>query len=86
MKPNLTPQLLELLRCPETHQRLRLANAEELAALNQRVDAGTLVNHAGVARKPHLEAALLREDGRVAYPVDQDIPCLLIEESFLLER
>jgi uncharacterized protein YbaR (Trm112 family) len=57
--------LLDLICCPETHQPLRFATAEELARLE-------------------LEAALLREDGRVAYPIRDGIPMLVAEEAIPL--
>jgi len=83
--PRVPPSdLLELIRCPETRQRLRLADAAELAGLNARVQAGSLVNRTGKARTEPLSAALLREDGALAYPVDDDIPVLLVEEGFPL--
>lgn len=80
----LPPDLQELIRCPETRQRLRLADAAELAGLNARVQAGALVNRAGKPRSEPLTAALLREDGALAYPVEDDIPVLLVEEGFPL--
>jgi len=78
----LSPDLLELIRCPETRQRLRLADEAELAALNARVASGLLVNRAGQARTTPLAAALLREDGTLAYPIEDDIPVLLVDEGF----
>jgi uncharacterized protein YbaR (Trm112 family) len=80
----LSPDLLELLRCPETRQRLRVADASELASLNARVATGTLVSRAGQARTTPLAAALLRDDGTLAYPIEDDIPVLLIDEAFPL--
>ena len=80
----LPPDLLDLLRCPETRQRLRLATAAELDALNRRVQAGTLANHAGQPRTTPLEAALIRDDGLRAYPIEGDIPVLLIDEALSL--
>jgi len=35
----------------------------------------------GEARQEPLAEALLREDGRILYPVDDGIPVMLIEES-----
>ena len=39
--------VLEVLRCPTTQSRLRLARQDELAALNAAVEAGRLCNALG---------------------------------------
>ena len=42
----------------------------------------TLADHlCGKARQEPLLEALLREDGRILYPVEDGIPVMLIEES-----
>lgn len=84
MPRSVSPDLLELIRCPETHQPLRLADDAELAGLNARVTAGGLVNRAGQPRTTPFTAALLRADGALAYPIEDDIPVLLVDEGFPL--
>jgi uncharacterized protein YbaR (Trm112 family) len=76
--------LLEILVCPETKQPVRLATAQELAALNGRIRAGRQRNRGGEPVSAELVEALVREDGRVLYPVDDGIPVMLIEESIEL--
>lgn len=78
------PQLLEILCCPETRQDVALAPAPLVEDLNRRVDAGTLQNRAGEVVKERLDAGLLRADGKVLYPVREDIPVMLIEEAIPL--
>ena len=56
------PELLALLRCPETKQTLRVATPEELARVK-------------------LPAGLIREDGRVIYPIQDGIPVLLLDAA-----
>lgn len=77
--------LLEILVCPESHQPVRELNAEELEALNRRIEQGGVVNRAGRDVAEKLEGALLREDGRYAYPVLQDLPVMLIDEAIVME-
>lgn len=78
------PELLEILVCPETKQPLKLADAALLASLNERVQAGTLRNRGGDKVAKDIREGLLREDGRVLYVVDDDIPVMLVEESIEL--
>ena len=54
--------LIALLRCPTSGQKLRLAPPEVLARVS-------------------LAAALVREDGRVVYPIVDGIPLLLVDDA-----
>lgn len=76
--------LLEILVCPETRQPLTRASAEQLARLNERVRSGELRNRGGERVEGELREGLVREDGRVLYPVDDGIPVMLVEESIEL--
>jgi len=69
----ISPELLALLRCPETKQPVHIAPPELLERLS---------NAHGGAR---IEAGLVREDGRVLYPVRNGIPIMLVEEAISLE-
>jgi uncharacterized protein YbaR (Trm112 family) len=73
-----------MLICPETKQPVRLMSADALAALNGRIRSGNLRNRGGAEVKQELVEALVREDGRIAYPVDDGIPVMLIDESIEL--
>jgi uncharacterized protein YbaR (Trm112 family) len=77
-------ELLEILVCPESRQPVKLASPDQLEAVNQQVRAGTLRNRGGDSVTKPLEEALVREDGRILYPVDDGIPVMLIEESIEL--
>jgi uncharacterized protein YbaR (Trm112 family) len=79
--PQVATDLVEILVCPETKQPVRLATAPELASVNEKIRAGTLRNRGGEAVKSELAEALIREDGRILYPVDDGIPVMLVEES-----
>ena len=75
------PELVEILVCPETRRPVRIARADELARVNAAVRDGTLRNRAGTRVERELSEALVRDDGRVLFPVDDGIPSMLIEES-----
>lgn len=80
----MSPSLLEILCCPETHQPLRKAETDVVAKLNQQVSAGTLKNRAGKQVTAALDSGLIREDGKVLYPVRNDIPVMLVGEAIPL--
>ena len=75
------PELLEILVCPETKQPLTVASAELLERLNATLADGSAVTRGGEAIPDPVTEGLLREDGRVLYPIRQSIPIMLIDES-----
>ncbi len=64
-------ELLQILCCPLTHQPLRIADKSALT------DAS-----AKVAR--NIVEGLIREDGRMLYPISNGIPLLTPEEGIPL--
>ena len=83
---NIPPELLEILVCPETHQRLSPAPPELVARLTELQSRGELKNRAGATSSERLQAALVREDGAYAYPVCDGIPVMLIDEAIPLDQ
>ncbi|MDE2753128.1 MAG: hypothetical protein OXK77_07390 [Gemmatimonadota bacterium] len=75
------PELLEILVCPETKQPLTVAGTELLEHVNAAVAGGSAVTRGGEAVPEPVTEGLLREDGRVLYPIRQGIPIMLIDES-----
>ncbi len=75
------PQLLDILVCPESKQRVAMAGAEVLDRLNTAVAAGSAVTLGGETVADAVDEGLLREDGRILYPVRDGIPIMLIDES-----
>ncbi len=80
----ISAELLKILCCPETKKSLALANASELETLNHRVEKKELVSVEGKTLSEPLSAVLLRDDGKVAYRIQNDIPILLIQEGIKL--
>jgi len=78
------PELLEILVCPETRQPVRLAEAAMLERLNEEIRAGRVRNRGGQTLSEPIQEGLLREDGKVLYPVDDGIPVMLVDESIEL--
>lgn len=78
--------LLDILVCPETKQPLRVADEQLLSELNASIEAGSLENRSGEVVTSPLSEALVREDGGALYPVRDDIPIMLIDESIPLPQ
>jgi len=76
--------LLQILACPETHQSLSEAPPDLLKRVNDRVAAGKAKNKRGEDVKEPLEAGLVRQDGKILYPIRDGIPVLLVDEGIPL--
>ena len=77
-------ELLDILVCPESKQPVSLAPAETVAKLNEEIRARRLRNRGGAVVEKEFAEALIREDGKVLYVIDDDIPVMLVEESIEL--
>lgn len=86
MKTAISKELLDILVCPEQRTPLAVANDELLSALNRGVAEGTLKNRGGELVEKPLDAALLREDGQVVYPIFDGIPIMLVDEAIPLDQ
>ena len=73
-------ELLDILVCPETHQPVGLADTAMLEGINNKITANALKNHQGELVTKTVEEALVREDGKCVYLVDDGIPNMLIDE------
>ncbi len=80
------PALLEILVCPETRQPVRPAEAGLLERLNEAIGAGDVTNRGGDAVEDPVNEGLIREDGKVLYPVREDIPIMLIDEAIEVDH
>lgn len=80
----LPSELLEVLVCPETHQPVTPADAALLEDVNRKIRSGSLRTRGGEPVRQEIREALVREDRRVLYRVEDDIPVMLIEESIEL--
>ncbi len=77
-------ELLEVLCCPETRQPVRRASKQLIDPLNAEIEAGRLRTRGGAKVEKPIEEALVREDGRVLYVIDDGIPIMLIDQSIEL--
>ena len=77
-------KLLEILCCPETHQPLTRAGVELVEDLNQRIQAGALVDRVDEKITEPIDGGLIREDGNILFPIRQDIPVMLVDQGIPL--
>ncbi len=79
-------RLLTILRCPVSHKGLSVMKKDQLQKVNAAIGAGGLVNHEGTKVREALSEALVTDDGKRVYPVNDGIPVLLEGESISMEQ
>ena len=63
-----------------------MAKAGLLARVNEAISAGNLQNSDGQALSGPPKEALITDDGKILYPINDGIPVLLEGESVTLEQ
>ena len=79
-------RLLTILRCPVTNKGLSVLKKDKLEKVNAAIAAGRVETHEGVKLAEPLAEALVTDDGKRVYPVDDGIPVLLEGESIHMEQ
>ena len=74
-------ELLDILACPETKEPVYLAHESVVEELNGRIGSGGVSNRAGKPVEKKMDGGLVREDGAYLYPIEDDIPIMLIDEA-----
>lgn len=78
-------ELLDILACPEDKTPVKLADQELIDEVNRRIGTGELKNRGGQTLEKTIDGGLVREDGAYLYPIEDDIPIMLIDEAIPLE-
>ena len=79
-------KLLSILCCPVTHQGLSRAGADVLNKVNAAIDAGEVSNRDGNVLSDAMSEALVTDDAKLLYPINDGIPVLLESESIDLAQ
>ena len=79
-------KLLAILCCPFTHKGLALARGDLMKSVNGAIADGKLKNRDGVVLGNLLDEALVTDDGKLLYPVNDGIPVLLESESVAVDQ
>ena len=74
-------ELLDILACPETKEPVYMAHQSVVDELNGRIERGEVKNRGGKEVEKKMDAGLVREDGAYLYPIEDDIPIMLIDEA-----
>ena len=78
------PELLSILRCPESLQDLRSADDAVVSRLRELAKKGSLKNLKGEKVPADFKAILVRQDEKRGYLVRDGIPVMLIDEAVAL--
>ena len=79
-------ELLDILVCPETKEKVILASEDLMKSLNHAIKIGKVVNEKGELVTTILQFGLLRKDGKKIYPVRNLIPLMTVEERISMEQ
>ena len=77
----ISPDLLEILCCPETKVPVEMLDAERLAKLNSQIEAGAVKYVDDSKVESPLQEGLVTEDSKTVYRIDDDIPVMLVDQG-----
>lgn len=79
-------KLTAVLRCPLSGQSLKIADESLISAVNAAIDQGKLRDHREQKIQGRLEGGLVTADQRRLYPIRDQIPTMIIDESIPLSQ
>jgi uncharacterized protein YbaR (Trm112 family) len=77
----LDPRFLSILCCPVSKRALKPLSRTRLAFVNDAMRAGNVQNVAGTVLNTIVADALISDDDKVIYRIDDGVPVLLPEEG-----
>jgi len=79
------PNLLNIICCPVTREKLSLATPKQLALINAEIANNTLTKLDGSIAENPQSKALINATKTLLYPIEEDIPILLENEAIELK-
>ena len=77
-------ELLDILACPENKTPVTLADQTLIDKINAAIESGTVKNRGDQKIEKKIDGGLVREDQAYLYPIEDDIPIMLIDEAIPL--
>lgn len=81
---HLAKEILDILICPETKQKVEIISPEMLSEINTKISQKALKRIDGSTVEEPLSEALITSDKSRIYPISNGIPNLVKEESIIL--
>lgn len=78
--------IFDYIRCPITHEKLRLASKSELDDLQAALLAGSLTNRLGENLQELPASGMINESHSWFYPMENEIPSLIADEAISLSK
>ena len=80
------PKLLEILVCPITKVSVKMLGKEKIAVLNRAIAEGGVKYMDGTVIVDPLDEALVTDDGRTVYSIDDGVPVMLEDLAISTEQ
>lgn len=77
-------ELLDILACPENKTPVTLADQALVDKINAAIESGGVTNRGDQKVEKKIDGGLVREDQAYLYPIEDDIPIMLIDEAIPL--
>jgi uncharacterized protein YbaR (Trm112 family) len=74
-------KLLDILCCPSSKQSISLLSKADLVLLNSQISAGQISQLDGQTLHQTVQEALITQDRKLIYRIEDGIPVLLTEEA-----
>lgn len=83
----ISDELLNVIACPETKQDLVIADGSIVEKINSLIESGELKNRSKQLIVEKIDGGLIQKEAQqYLYPIRNEIPILLIDESIPLEN
>jgi uncharacterized protein YbaR (Trm112 family) len=77
----MAPETLQMLRCPVTQSPLTVASEQQVASLNQKIQANEIVNQLGQTVTLSVQSLLISADGKIGCAVRSGIIQMIADEA-----